>query len=58
MLWSACLAKISQWQPPQAAEQPETVVATSFLSQLAESSYNFVQGGIAGGIGAFVSGEI
>lgn len=43
-----------QWQPPQASVQTAQTTSASFLSQLTESTYNFVQGGIAGGIGAFV----
>ena len=59
----ACLHVISksllmrayeQWQPPQASFQVENTTQRSFLNQLAEAVYNFVQGGIAGGIGAFV----
>lgn len=33
----------------------EASSSRSFLSEFAQSTYNFVQGGIAGGIGAFVS---
>jgi solute carrier family 25 aspartate/glutamate transporter 12/13 len=43
-----------QWQPPQVALTPEGTKGT-FLGELAQSTYNFVQGGIAGGLGAFVS---
>ena len=45
----------AKWQPPQAVAQPEQTTSTSFLSDLAESTYHFIQGGIAGGLGAYVS---
>ncbi|KAK4683810.1 hypothetical protein P7C73_g6410, partial [Tremellales sp. Uapishka_1] len=42
----------ARWQPPQAVTQ-EKALTGSFLSELGRSTYNFIQGGIAGGIGAF-----
>lgn len=50
------LADKLQWQPPETAsiKQPSTV-SGGFLAEAAQSTYNFVQGGIAGGLGAYVS---
>lgn len=45
-----------QWQPPQLSTAPASKVAgNGFVGELLRSSYNFIQGGIAGGIGATVS---
>ncbi|WRT64291.1 uncharacterized protein IL334_001222 [Kwoniella shivajii] len=44
----------AKWQPPEAAVQPEATVAGSFLTQLGQSAYGFMLGGISGGIGAYV----
>ena len=45
----------AKWQPPQLSSAPANVVAgNGFLGELARSTYNFIQGGIAGGIGATV----
>ncbi|WWC86396.1 uncharacterized protein L201_001272 [Kwoniella dendrophila CBS 6074] len=44
----------AKWQPPEAAVQPAVTTSRSFLSQLGQSAYGFVLGGIAGGIGAYV----
>ncbi|GFZ43677.1 Aspartate-glutamate carrier 1 [Saitozyma sp. JCM 24511] len=43
----------AKWQPPHIAVAPETTTKGSFLGELAQSTYNFIQGGIAGGLGAF-----
>lgn len=43
----------AKWQPPLQLSQIEPLGKRSFLSHAAESTFNFVQGGIAGGIGAF-----
>lgn len=50
------LADKLQWQPPETAgtKQPSTI-SGGFLAEAAQSTYNFIQGGIAGGIGAYVS---
>ncbi|AAW42258.1 mitochondrial inner membrane protein, putative [Cryptococcus deneoformans JEC21] len=44
----------AKWQPPETAsiKQPSTV-SGGFLAEAAQSTYNFVQGGIAGGLGAY-----
>ncbi|KAK1926724.1 putative mitochondrial inner membrane protein [Papiliotrema laurentii] len=44
----------AKWQPPAASTAPEKAVSQGFLGELAQSTYNFIQGGIAGGIGAYV----
>ncbi|ORY32278.1 putative mitochondrial inner membrane protein [Naematelia encephala] len=44
----------AKWQPPQQTFQAEKKVSGTFLQEFANSVYNFVQGGIAGGIGAYV----
>ncbi|WVW82453.1 hypothetical protein I302_104463 [Kwoniella bestiolae CBS 10118] len=44
----------AKWQPPEAAIKPEVTATRSVLSQLGQSAYGFVLGGIAGGIGAYV----
>ncbi|WVQ70836.1 hypothetical protein IAR50_000361 [Cryptococcus sp. DSM 104548] len=43
-----------QWQPPDVAIAPEAgLKSNGFLGEAAQSTYNFIQGGIAGGLGAF-----
>ncbi|XAO23161.1 hypothetical protein I312_101939 [Cryptococcus bacillisporus CA1280] len=44
----------AKWQPPETAgtKQPSTI-SGGFLAEAAQSTYNFIQGGIAGGIGAY-----
>ncbi|UOH80245.1 hypothetical protein LQV05_002896 [Cryptococcus neoformans] len=44
----------AKWQPPETAsiKQP-TTVSGGFLAEAAQSTYNFIQGGIAGGLGAY-----
>lgn len=44
-----------QWQPPAAATETAKVGSQGVLGELAQSTYNFIQGGIAGGLGAYVS---
>ncbi|OCF41845.1 solute carrier family 25 (mitochondrial aspartate/glutamate transporter), member 12/13 [Kwoniella heveanensis CBS 569] len=43
----------AKWQPPEASVAPQVTVTGGFLSGLAQSTYSFIQGGIAGGIGAY-----
>lgn len=44
----------AKWQPPDSSLSPMLQPTSStFLSDLLQSTYNFVQGGIAGGVGAF-----
>lgn len=46
---------MAKWQPPQLSTAPTSAAAgNGFLGELARSTYNFIQGGIAGGIGATV----
>ncbi|KAL1408030.1 mitochondrial aspartate-glutamate transporter agc1 [Vanrija albida] len=42
----------AKWQPPTASPV-EAAQKRGFLAELGQSTWNFVQGGIAGGIGAF-----
>ncbi|KAL0252547.1 hypothetical protein I308_101939 [Cryptococcus tetragattii IND107] len=44
----------AKWQPPETAgtKLPSTI-SGGFLAEAAQSTYNFIQGGIAGGIGAY-----
>lgn len=46
-----------KWQAPQLVQSAETGAAPtqSLLSTVGESVYHFLQGGLAGGLGAFVS---
>lgn len=43
-----------RWKHPHAAEQTTASPTTSFLDMFLKSGYNFVQGGIAGAIGATI----
>ncbi|WVN89861.1 uncharacterized protein L203_105091 [Cryptococcus depauperatus CBS 7841] len=44
----------AKWQPPDVALIHEkTLKSGGFLAEMAQSTYNFIQGGIAGGIGAY-----
>ncbi|WVF70310.1 hypothetical protein IAT40_005099 [Kwoniella sp. CBS 6097] len=43
----------AKWQPPEVSVTPQATIAGGFLSGLAQSTYSFIQGGIAGGIGAY-----
>ncbi|KAL7424767.1 mitochondrial aspartate-glutamate transporter agc1 [Cryptotrichosporon argae] len=44
----------AKWQPPEMQAAPvEKAVSSTLLNDAAQSVYNFVQGGIAGGIGAY-----
>lgn len=57
--WVSRLGFISlttQWQPPVLTSTPEQATSGSFLGELGQSTYNFIQGGIAGGLGAYVCG--
>ena len=48
---------MAQWQPPEVSVAPEAK-SGGFLDELSRSAYNFVQGGIAGGIGAYVRNSL
>nr|ODN87653.1 solute carrier family 25 (mitochondrial aspartate/glutamate transporter), member 12/13 [Cryptococcus depauperatus CBS 7855] len=44
----------AKWQPPDVALIHEkTLKSGGFLAEMAQSTYNFIQGGVAGGIGAY-----
>ncbi|WVQ82660.1 hypothetical protein IAT38_004792 [Cryptococcus sp. DSM 104549] len=43
----------AKWQPPDVAVTPQATISGGILSEMAQSTYNFLQGGVAGGIGAY-----
>jgi solute carrier family 25 (mitochondrial aspartate/glutamate transporter), member 12/13 len=43
-----------RWQPPLEQPKPQQRVAKNVFMAIAESVYNFMLGGIAGGIGATI----